>query len=357
MRVLNARVKAFQLIAHGNPGKFELRDVPDPTPGPDEVVVEVQSAGLNRLDLWLEQGALPIKVPLPRTPGGEAAGLVVDVGGGVTGWQHGDAVAIQSNLFCGECEFCQRGDDSLCLRGRLLGVNCDGGFAEKVLVPARSLVRLPKGVDFDASAALTLAGSTAMHMLTNRAEVHPGDWVLVMGASSGVGSAAIQIAKKLGARVITTASTEAKMDLAKRLGADFVVDSTDAKWPAEVRRLTDKRGVDLVVEHIGGEVLQMVFDCLARGGTVVTCGATAGRDVALQLWPFFVKQQRLIGSYGRNRADIQATLDWVAAGKLKPVIDSIYPLDRTAEAFAHLASRRALGKVLIEPFEPESESD
>jgi 2-desacetyl-2-hydroxyethyl bacteriochlorophyllide A dehydrogenase len=351
------QVKAFQLIAHGSPGKFELRDVPDPKPGPGEVVVEVQSAGLNRLDLWLEQGALPVQIPLPRTPGSEIAGRVLDVGDGVTGWKHGDAVAVQSNLFCGECEFCRRGDDSLCLRGRLLGVNCDGGFAEKALVPARSLVRLPRGVDFDTSAALTLAGSTAMHMLTNRTKVNAGDWVLVMGASSGVGTAAIQIAKALGARVITTASSEAKMDLARRLGADFVVDSNDLNWPAEVRRLTDKRGVDLVVEHIGGDVLQKVFDCLARNGTVVTCGATAGRDVAIQLWPFFVKQQRLVGSYGRNRADIEATLEWAAAGKLKPVIDSIYPLDRTAEAFAHLASRRVLGKVLIEPFEPESESD
>jgi D-arabinose 1-dehydrogenase-like Zn-dependent alcohol dehydrogenase len=138
---LIAAVKAVQLLAHGSPGKFELRDVPDPRPGANEVVVEVQSAGLNRLDLWLEQGALPIQVVLPRTPGGEVAGRIVDIGSAVTGWSHGDRVAVQSNLFCGECEFCRRGDDSQCLRGLLLGVNCDGGFAEKVLVPARSLVR------------------------------------------------------------------------------------------------------------------------------------------------------------------------------------------------------------------------
>ena len=223
--MLNAHVKAVQLLAHGSPGKYELRDVPDPHPGPDEAVVEVQSAGLNRLDLWLEEGSLPVPVQLPRTPGGEVAGRVVEFGSAVKDWQHGDAVAVQSNLFCGECEFCRRGDESLCLRGKLLGVHCDGGFAEKVVVPARSLVRLPAGVDFDASAALTLAGSTAMHMLTNRAQVRPGDWVLAIGASSGVGSAAIQIAKGLGARVITTASTEAKRDLGKRLGAEFVVDS------------------------------------------------------------------------------------------------------------------------------------
>ncbi len=287
------------------------------------------------------------------------AGRIVALGNNVKDWQSGDEVAVQSNLFCGECEFCRRGDESLCLRGKLLGVQCDGGFAEKVVVPARALVRLHRrAVDFDTAAALTLAGSTAMHMLTNRTQVHPGDWVLAIGASSGVGSAAIQIAKGLGARVISTGSTEAKRHLGKRLGAEFVVDSTNPEWPAEVRRITGKRGVDLVVEHVGGEVLQKVFDCLARGGTVVTCGATAdSAKVPLNLWPFFVKQHRLIGSYGRNRADIQKTLEWAAAGKLKPVIDTIFPLDQTAEAFAHLRSRNVLGKVLIEPYEPVSESD
>ncbi len=350
-------MKAVQLVAHGSPGKFELRDLPEPTPAPDEVIVQVQSCGLNHLDLWLEEGALPIPIDLPRTPGGEIAGRILKTGASVTGWHAGDEVAVQSNLFCGECEFCRRGDESLCLRGQLLGVARDGGFAEEVAVPARSLVRLPSGVDFDTSAALTLAGSTAMHMLTNRTQVHAGDWVLAIGGASGVGSAAIQIAKELGGRVISTGSTEAKRQLAQSLGAEFVVDSTDPGWPAEVRKITNRRGVDLVVEHVGGNVLVKVFDCLARGGTVVTCGATAGREVTLNLWPFFVKQQRLIGSYGRNRADIQATLEWAASGRLKPVIDSIFPLDETPQAFAHLRSRNILGKVLVEPFEPASESD
>jgi len=341
-------MKALQLVAHGAPGKFELRDVPGPQPGPDEAVVEVQACGLNHLDLWLEEAGLPIPVKLPRTPGGEIAGKVVALGENVFGWKIGDRVAVQSNIFCGECEFCKRGEDSMCLRGEILGVQRDGGFAEKVLVPARALVRLPEGVGFDTSAALTLAGSTAMHMLTSRARVNPGDWVLAIGGASGVGSAAIQIAKQLGARVISTGSTEAKRELARKLGAEFVVDSNDANWPAEIRKITDKHGVDVVVEHVGGDVLGKCFDCLARGGTIVTCGATAGRDVPLNLWPFFVKQHRLIGSYGRNRADLDATLQWAAAGKLKPVIDSIFPLDQTAAAFAKLRSRNFLGKVLVE---------
>ncbi len=359
-------MKAIQLVAHGAPGKFELRDVPDPHPGPGEAVVQVQACGLNHLDLWLEEAGLPIPVKLPRTPGGEISGTILELGPpGIAGvppvsnpsqrdadrptWKIGDRVAIQSNLFCGECEFCQRGEDSMCLRGEILGVQHDGGFAEKVLVPIRSLVRLPEGVDFDTSAALTLAGSTAMHMLTHRTQVNPGDWVLAIGGASGVGSAAIQIAKQLGARVISTGSSEAKRKLAHSLGADFVIDSDNPLWSGEVRKITDKRGVDLVVEHVGGEVLGKCFDCLARGGTIVTCGATAGREVPFNLWPFFVKQQRFIGSYGRNRTDIKKTLEWAAAGKIKPVIDSIFPLNQTAAAFAKLRSRNFLGKILVKP--------
>jgi len=342
-------MKALQLIAHGKPGRFELRDLPEPRPAPKEVVVRVQACGLNHLDLWLESAGLPVPVPLPRTPGGEVAGEISALGSQATGWGIGDRVAVQSNLSCGECEFCRRGDESLCIRGELLGVSCDGGLGEQVLVPARALVRLPDPVDFQTSAALTLAGSTAMHMLTNRARVKPGAWVLVMGGASGVGSAAIQIARQLDARVISTGSTEAKRTLAAQLGAEFVVDSTQSHWPVEVRRLTNKRGVDLVIEHVGGDVLTKCFDCLARGGTIVTCGATAGREVKLNLWPFFVKEQRLIGSYGRTRTDLQSTLDWAAAGKLKPVIDSVLPLADAPAAFAKLRSRSVLGKVLIQP--------
>ena len=186
-------------------------------------------------------------------------------------------------------------------------------------------------------------------MLTDRAEVRERDWVLVIGASSGVGSAAIQIAKQLGGRVIATASSPTKRELAVKLGADFTVDSAKADWPAEVRKITDKRGVDLVVEHVGGVVLQSVFHCLARGGTVVTCGATGGREVPMQLWPFFVKQHRLIGSYGRNRGDLNATLEWAADGRLKPVIHQIIPLPGVSNAFELLRSRQVLGKLVVKP--------
>lgn len=342
-------MKAVQLVAHGAPGRFELRDLPDPQPGEGEVVVQVMACGLNHLDLWLEENGLPITPSLPRIPGCEISGRVIHLGSNVSPWKAGDRVAIQSNIFCGTCDFCQRGEESQCLRSELLGIQRDGGFAEKVLVPARLLVPLPDGVDFPTSAALTLAGSTAMHMLADRTKVKAGDWVLVMGAASGVGSAAIQIARGFGARVITTGTTEAKRALGLQLGAEFALDPNDPKWPAEVRKLTGKQGVNLAVEHVGGDVLPKIFECLARGGTVVTCGATAGRDVTLNLWPFFVKQQRLIGSYGRNRADMRLTLEWAAAGKLKPVIHTIYPLEKTAEAFLALRQRNVLGKVVVQP--------
>ena len=342
-------MKAFQLVAQGSQPKYELREILDPSPSGHEALVQVRACGLNHLDLWLEQGHLPMKTQLPRTPGAEAAGVVSQIGAAVTGWQIGDRVAVQSNLFCGKCEFCERGEESMCLRGELVGVDRDGGFAQQILVPASALVKLPDSVSFQIAAGLTLAGSTAMHMLMNRAQVKDGAWVLAIAGASGVGSAAIQIAKGLGARVISTASTEPKRGLARQLGAEFAVDSTDPQWPSEVRRITGKRGVDLVIEHVGGDVLLKCFECLARGGTIVTCGATAGRDVALHLWPLFVKQQRLVGSYGRNRVDLVATLEWAAAGRLSPPIHGVFPLERAGEAFAALRAREVLGKVIVTP--------
>lgn len=342
-------MRAVQLIEHGAPGAFQLTDVPSPVPSPDEVLVQVKACGLNHLDLWAEAGSLPVKIQMPRVLGGEIAGVITELGEDVDQWRRGERVAIQSNLFCGFCEYCLRGDESICLNGSLLGIDRNGGFAEYVTVPARALVRIPAEVDYTASAAMTLAGSTAMHMLTNRAEIRSSEWVLVMAGASGVGAYAIQIAKQFGAQVITTGSTEAKRAFAKSLGADFILDSTDASWPAQVREITAKRGVDLIVEHVGGEVFEKCFLCLARGGTIVTCGATAGRNVQMNLWPFFVKQQRLIGSYGRNRVDLEATMDWAAIGKIRPVVHQVFPLERLAEALAVLRSRTVLGKIVITP--------
>ena len=344
-------MRAIKLVEHGTPGKFELREESPATPGPAEVIVKVHACGLNRLDLWTEEGALPVPISLPRTPGCEIAGEVARIGADVSDWRAGERVAVQSNLFCGECEFCVQGEESLCLNGEIIGVQRDGGFAEEVLVPAKTLVRLPESLSFKAAAGLTLAASTAMHMLTSRTTVRSGDWVLVMGGASGVGSAAIQIARHIGAYVIATGSSEEKRAFASSLGAHYTVDLNAADWPAQVRKITNKRGVDIVVEHIGGRVLEQVFNCLARNGTVVTCGATAGREVTIKLWPLFVKQQQLIGSYGRNRKDLQGTLDLAAQGIIKPQLDTIFPLAETAKAFAKLRNRDVKGKIIVTPLE------
>lgn len=342
-------MKAVQIVEHGTPGKLELRETTDPTCGPNEVVMRVRACGLNRLDLWHLAGDLPIPLSTPRTPGCEIAGDVLSVGTDVTGWKAGDRVAVQSNLFCGRCEFCLEGEESICIHGRLLGVQVDGGFAEKVLVPASALVALPESLSYENSAALTLAGSTAMHMLTARTNVSHGQWVLVMGGNSGVGSSAIQIARGLGAKVIATGSSDEKRAFASDLGANHVIDHTAGGWHREVISITGKRGVHVVVEHMGGEFLRSALKCLGRNGTIVTCGATAGKTVPIDLWQLFVKQQRLVGSYGRNRVDMQKTLAWAAEGKLKATVDHVFPLEETVDAFSLLRARKVKGKLVVAP--------
>src|SRR4051812_26568130 len=342
-------MRAVQLVEQGNPGGFQIVDLPRPALANDEVLVQVKACGLNRLDLWAEEAELPVKIKLPRILGSEIAGQIVELGEDVDNWRIGERVAVQSNLFCGLCEYCLSGEESICLYGELLGVDRDGGFAEFVAVPARALVRMPESVDYTSSAALTLAGSTAMHMLTSRTEVRSASWVLVIAGASGVGTYAVQIARQLGAHVIATGSTDAKREFARRIGAEFVVDSNDPQWPAHVREITQKRGVDLIVEHVGGDTFEKCFQCLTRSGCIVTCGATAGTKVQINLWPFFVKQHQLVGSYGRNRADLEVTLDWAAKGRIKPVIHQTFPLDRTPDAFAALRDRSVLGKIVITP--------
>ena len=317
-------------------------------PSEHEIIIEVAYCGLNRLDLWMEAGDLPFEMDLPRIPGGEVSGIIKLVGSGVEQFQIGDHVVVQSNFTCGECEYCRRGEESICLKSQLLGVQSDGGLAQFLNVPESSVLKIPDGVELDEAASVVLAGSTAMHMLTSRVSVSKGDWVLVLGGNSGVGSYAIQIAKAQGARVIATASDERKSEISKKLGADFVVNHSENGWAKEVRKITAKRGVDFIVEHMGGEILEKCFLCLARGGSIVTCGATTGKNVSINIWPFFVKQQQLIGSYGRNRVDLIKILDWLALGKINPVIDERVPFSEVSAAFEKFRNRKVSGKILVE---------
>ena len=341
-------MKALRFHEHGGPEVLRLEEVPDPRPGDGEVVVRVRACGANRLDLWVRQGSVPVKVPLPHISGSEVAGEVAALGPGVRGASEGQRVAVHPYLFDGTCEYCLAGEESTCLRSDILGLISDGGFAELVKVPASALVPIRDGLGFEQAAALTLAAMTAWHML-DRARIEPGETVLVLAAGSGVGSAAVQIARLRGARVIATASSDAKLERARELGAHELVNYAREDLREAVRRLTNRRGVDVVVEHVGQATWPASVASLARNGRLVTCGATTGSDAHFDLWSFFAKQISFIGCYGGRRDDLRSVLSVAAAGDLRPVIDRVLPLDKVGEAQAALEAREQFGKIIITP--------
>lgn len=340
-------MKAVFFDQHGGPEVLQYGDMPIPEPGPGQALVRVLACGVNRLDVYSRTGRT--KVGLPHISGSEAAGEVVSYGGGASGaLPPGTRVAIAPYLFCGVCEYCRSGDETVCLRGDILGLASQGAFAEYVVVPVSSLVPLPQGVDANSAAGVGLAMITAWHMLIGRARLRPGETVLVQAAGSGVGSAAIQIAKLAGAHVIATASTSEKLEHARRLGADDLINYSELDFAQEVRKLTSKRGVSVVVEHVGASTWEQSVASLAREGRLVICGATTGNEGLTNLWSLFAKELRLIGSYGGTRGDLATVLDLVGQGKLKPVIHRILPLESVAEAQRMLEAREVFGKIVID---------
>jgi NADPH:quinone reductase-like Zn-dependent oxidoreductase len=341
-------MKAVWFSELGGPDKLIFGDQPRPIPGPGEALARVQACGVNRLDIYARTGRTPVK--LPHISGSEAAGEVVAYGPGVAREPApvGARVAIAPYLFCGQCEYCRLGDETICVRGDILGLNSQGAFAEYVVVPVSSLVPIPDGVDAVSAAAVGLAMITAWRLLIHRAQVRAGETVLVHAAGSGVGSAAVQIAKLAGARVIATAGSSEKMAQAQRLGADEVINYREQDFAQEVRRLTGKRGVSVVVEHIGADTWEKSVACLGRGGRLAICGATTGNEAQTNLWSLFAKELSLIGSYGGTRADLATVLGLVAAGKLKPVIHRTLPLENVAEAQRMLEERSSFGKIVID---------
>jgi len=286
---------------------------------------------------------------MPHISGSEITGEVAALGEAVTGLVVGQRVAIAPWLFDGTCEFCLRGDESLCLKGDIIGLSSQGGYAEYVSVPAINVVPLPATLSFEDAASLTLAAITAWRMLVHRARVRPGEDVLVLGAGSGVGSAAIQIARLMGARVIATASGPAKLQRARALGADDVIYWTRENVRDEVRRITGKRGVDVVVEHVGQSTLETSLAVLARGGRLVTCGATTGDEGEIDIWTLFNKEISVIGSTGGTRHDLRTVLTLAAQGRLRPVIERTFPLDQAADAQRLMESREHFGKIVLLP--------
>jgi NADPH:quinone reductase-like Zn-dependent oxidoreductase len=342
------RMKAILIREHGGLDKLEITEVPDPTARPGEAVVRVRAVALNHLDIWLRRGVPGHKFPLPMIPGSEVAGVVESVDD--PRWKVGDEVIVAPGYSCGLCTACLSGNDPLCRNFGLFGETVSGGAAEKMAVPIRNLIRKPAGLSFAEAAAIPLDMLTAWHMLIARAELRPGETVLVQAGGSGVGSAAIQIAKLWGATVYATASTAAKAARAKSLGADEAIVYTEHDFVDEVRRLTAKRGVDIVFEHVGGETFEKSLRTLAKGGRLVTCGSTSGGEVTINLRLIFFKLLSILGSTMGSLAELHEVMKFVESGRLHPVIDRILPISEVAEGHRILEAREAFGKIVFEGF-------
>lgn len=343
-------MRAALFRSHGGPEVLELADVPEPQAGPGEVQVRVSAVALNHIDLFLRRGMPALKVALPHVSGGDVCGEIAALGAGVRGLAVGDRVLVNPGISCGRCVACLSGRDNFCPDFQLLGENCWGGCAEKVVVPAANLVPVPRArvpLDDTDLAALPISFITAWQMLVERAVLRQGETVLVLAAGSGVGTAAIQIAKLFGARVIATASTDEKLARARQLGADEVINYRTSELVAEVKRLTERRGVDVVVEHVGAATFAKSLVACARGGRIVTCGATDGFEPALNLRHVFWRQLSILGSTLASKAVLFQIVSLVAAGRLRPIVDRVLPLADIGAAQRLLESRAAFGKVVL----------
>lgn len=340
-------MKAIVYAEHGGPDVLKYVDVAEPAIGAGEVLVRVRACALNHLDLWLRRGIPSLKIPLPHIPGSDISGEVARVGAGVTNVGVGDRVMLQPGISCGMCEKCAAGDDNLCRSYHIFGEAVNGGCAEYVAAPAGNCVPIPEGVSFEEAAAFPLVSLTAWHMLIARARLKPAETVLVLAAGSGVGTAAVQIAKAAGARVIATAGSDAKLARARELGADEVINHSTEKISSEVKRLTGKRGVDVVFEHVGEATWNESVRSLTPGGRLVTCGATTGFNGAIDIRYLFTRQISLLGSFMGSKADLLAAVEFLKRGLLKPVIDVVLPLEKCAEAHRRLENREQFGKVVL----------
>lgn len=345
-RVESAAMKAIVVREHGGVERLEMSDVPDPVAQPGEAVVAVRAVALNHLDIWLRRGVPGHKFPLPMIPGAEVAGVVDQVPDGF-GWKRGDEVIVAPGYSCGHCIACLSGNDTLCQSFGIFGEGKNGGCAEKIAVPIRNLVRKPVSLSFAEAAAIPLDMLTAWHMLIARAQLRPGETVLVQAGGSGVGSAGIQVAKLWRATVYTTVGSAEKAKRAKALGADETILYRDTDFVAAVRTLTGKRGVDIVFEHIGGETFEKSLKALARGGRLVTCGATAAGEATINIRLVFFKLLSILGSTMGTVGELHEIMKHVEAGSLRPVIDRILPLDRVAEGHRALENRETFGKVVL----------
>ncbi|MCL8208319.1 MAG: zinc-binding dehydrogenase [Actinomycetia bacterium] len=341
-------MRAVRFHRFGGPEVLRLEEIPPPAPGPGEVLLRVGACAVNHLDLDIRAGVSRRQVRLPHILGRDYAGTVVAVGADVVDFAPGDRAVVTLGWTCGRCRMCRTGRANLCRQGTLPGLDADGGYAEYALAPAVALARVPPGLDDVHAAAVPAAFGTAWHM-AQLAGIAEGMWVLVHAAGSGVGSAAVQIARLMGARVVATASTEAKCARALDLGANAAVNYSRPDWAARVREITGGDGPDAVIEHIGGAVLEESLALVAPGGAVVTCGAHAGERVDLDVISFFRKEARLLGAYRATVTEYRRVLELCAEGALRPVVDSVLPLSDARRSHERVAARDVFGKIVLVP--------
>ena len=342
-------MKALAFNEHGGIEKLKYQDVPDPKIGPDEVLVKVRAASLNHLDLWVRQGLPGLKLPLPFWTGSDVAGDVVEVGSDVQGFKVGDRVAVNPNINCGRCEYCAQGEDSLCVSYGILGEHTPGGLAEYVKVDGRNVLKLPDQVGYEGAAAFILVNMTAWRMLVTQARLRVGEDLLILGVGGGVSSAAVGIGKLCGARVWATSGSDEKLERARALGADECINHAKEDWAKVIREKTGRRGVDVVLENVGAATWKNSLRVLAKGGRLVTCGATSGpigeTDIRLVFW----NQLKIIGSTMANRKEFHDVMAQLFRGRLKPVVDQVLPLKDGAAAQQKLAEGKQFGKLVLVP--------
>jgi len=340
-------MKAIRFHQFGGPEVLKYEDVPDPVLRKDHVLVRVKACALNHLDLFVREGVPG--VPLPQIPGSDVAGEVIESGEYVTDVKPGTRVLLAPMVFCGHCEHCLRGEQNFCPEYSVLGYRVSGGDCEMIAVPRASVIPIPDSMSYNEAASVPLVFVTAWHMLVGRAKIRPGQTVLVLGAGSGVGSAAIQIAKLWNCTVITTAGDDAKLERARGLGADYTIHHYRDKISDEVKKITEKRGVDVVLEHVGKATWRESMKSLRPGGTIVTCGATTGGEAEFDLRVLFTRQLSFLGSFMGTMGELHEVLKHVFAGRLKPVVDRSFPLREAAAAHEYLAKSNMFGKVILNP--------
>lgn len=340
-------MKAVRIHQFGGPEILTYEDVRDPQPRKDQVLVRVRACSLNHLDIWVRKGLPGVK--LPHILGSDVAGEVAEVGEYVKGLKAGQRVLVAPMHFCGHCAKCVAGLQNQCREFTVLGNAVDGGNCEMIAVPSANVIPIPDSLDFNQAASVPLVFVTAWHMLVGRAGIRPGQSVLVLGASSGVGIAAIQIARLFHCRVITTAGDESKLAKGKELGADYGINHYQQKISEEVRNITNKEGVDIVVEHVGAATWDESVRSLKSGGILVTCGATTGPNVDIDLRHLFARQLSLLGSYMGTMGELHEVLQHVFAGRLKPVVDRTFPLHELRAAHEYLETSQMFGKVVVNP--------